>query len=38
LLAIGESDWRTELDARELAAWTMIANLLFCLDETITTH
>ena len=38
LLAIGESDWRTELDARELAAWTMVANLLFCLDETITTH
>jgi hypothetical protein len=38
LLAIGESSWHKKWDARELAAWTIVANLLFCLDETITQH
>lgn len=38
LLAIGASPSSAAGDPRELAAWTMIANLLFCLDETITTH
>lgn len=38
LLAVGESPWRRQWDARELAAWTMVANMLLCLDETITAH
>ncbi|MDP6466315.1 MAG: DUF1553 domain-containing protein [Pirellulaceae bacterium] len=38
LLAVGESPWPMELDARELAAWTIVVNLMFCLDETVTTH
>ncbi len=38
LLSIGESPARSAETPSELAAWTMVANLLFCLDETITTH
>jgi len=38
LLTVGEMPWCTGFDARELAAWTVLANLLFCLDETISLH
>lgn len=35
LVEIGESMTPTELDARELAAWTMVANALLNLDAAI---
>ncbi len=38
LLQVGDSAWNPSLEATELAAWTMVANLLLCLDETITSH
>jgi len=38
LLAVGESPMRSKSDPRELAAWTMLTNMMFCLDETITVH
>lgn len=36
LLAIGESKRNEALDQAELAAWTMVANLILNLDETVT--
>jgi len=36
LLGVGDSPRDPSFDARELAAWTMIANLLLNLDETVT--
>ena len=36
LLAYGDTARNTNLDAGEYAAWTMIANMLINLDETIT--
>ena len=36
LLAVGESPRNKKLNAAELAAWTMVANLVLNLDETIT--
>ena len=36
LISVGDSERDQTLDASELAAWTMIANLLLNLDETIT--
>jgi hypothetical protein len=36
LLAVGESKRDESLDASEHAAWTMMANLILNLDETIT--
>ncbi len=36
VIANGESKPRTKLPAPEFAAWTMVANLLLNLDETIT--
>ena len=36
LLSVGESPRDKKLDAAELAAWTMVANLVLNLDETIT--
>jgi hypothetical protein len=36
LVAVGESKRNESLDPSELAAWTMTANLLLNLDETIT--
>lgn len=36
LLAYGDSPKATDLDSSEHAAWTMVANLLINLDETIT--
>jgi len=36
LLSIGESPRNEKLDPVELAAWTMVANLVLNLDETIT--
>lgn len=36
LLAIGESKRNEQLDAAELAAWTMTASVMLNLDETIT--
>lgn len=36
LLSVGESGRNESLDVAELAAWTMIANLLLNLDETVT--
>jgi hypothetical protein len=36
LLAVGESSRDQSLDAGELAAWTMVANVLLNLDETVT--
>ncbi len=36
LLRVGESKWDKRLDASELAAWTMVANAILNLDETIT--
>ena len=35
LLAYGDSPKATDLDPGEHAAWTMVANLLINLDETI---
>ena len=36
LIAVGESKPNPALDATELAAWTMVANLVLNLDEVIT--
>jgi hypothetical protein len=36
LLHVGESSYDTNLDARELAAWTAVASTILNLDETIT--
>lgn len=36
LLAVGEAPRDAALDAAELAAWTMVANLILNLDETVT--
>lgn len=36
LLHVGESPLDNKLDARQLAAWTMVANLVLNLDETVT--
>jgi hypothetical protein len=36
LLSVGESPRNEKLDPVELAAWTMVANLVLNLDETIT--
>jgi hypothetical protein len=36
LLAVGEMPADVSLDASELAAWTMVANLLLNLDEAVT--
>ena len=36
LLSVGESPRDASLDPRELAAWTMVANVLLNLDETVT--
>ena len=38
LTKVGDSAWNHSLDPSELAAWTLVSNLLLCLDETITTH
>jgi hypothetical protein len=35
LLAVGESPRLTELDERELAAWTTVTSAILQLDETI---
>jgi hypothetical protein len=35
LLAVGESPADTSLPSEELAAWTMVANQLFSLDEAL---
>ena len=36
LLAVGESAGDEQWDAAELAAWTMIANMVLNLDEAVT--
>jgi len=36
LLVVGESPPDEKLDAAELAAWTMVANVILNLDETVT--
>ncbi len=36
LLGVGESVADSSLDPRQLAAWTMVANMLLNLDETVT--
>jgi hypothetical protein len=36
LLTVGESPRDEKLDAAELAAWTMVANVILNLDETVT--
>ncbi len=36
LISVGAAPLPTEIDARELAAWMMLANLLLNLDETLT--
>ena len=36
LLGVGESSHDTRLECRELAAWTMVANVILNLDETVT--
>ena len=36
LLSVGDSPHDESLDPRELAAWTMVANLILNLDETVT--
>ncbi len=35
-IAYGESVAKTDLDPAELAAWTMVGNLLLNLDEVVT--
>jgi hypothetical protein len=35
LLGVGEASWNQKLDAAELAAWTVVANVVLNLDETI---
>jgi hypothetical protein len=36
LLGVGEAPRNVQLDAAELAAWTIVANVILNLDETIT--
>jgi len=36
LLAVGDAKRNEVLDAKDLAAWTMVANLVLNLDETVT--
>jgi hypothetical protein len=36
LLRVGESKWNEKLDAKELAAWIIVASAILNLDETIT--
>ena len=36
LIGVGDSKAQADLDVCELAAWTMVGNLLLNLDETIT--
>jgi len=36
LLTNGDKSRNSELDARELAAWTMVASMILNLDETLT--
>ncbi len=36
LIAIGESPPDAAMEKRDLAAWTMVANLVLCLDEVVT--
>ena len=36
LLSNGDKSWNSELDACELAAWTMFASMILNLDETVT--
>ncbi|MBI3865981.1 MAG: DUF1553 domain-containing protein [Planctomycetia bacterium] len=36
LLAVGDAKRNESLDPKELAAWTMVANLVLNLDETVT--
>jgi hypothetical protein len=36
LISIGESPRQEQADPAELAAWTMVANLIFNLDESVT--
>jgi predicted solute-binding protein len=36
LLTIGDSAWKQNLNAVELAAWTTVASTILMLDETIT--
>jgi hypothetical protein len=36
LISVGESPRDEKLDAAELAAWTMVANVILNLDETVT--
>lgn len=36
LLAVGDAKRNESLDVKELAAWTMVANLVMNLDETVT--
>jgi len=36
LLAVGDSEFDKSLDVSELAAWSMVANMILNLDETIT--
>ncbi|REJ94246.1 MAG: DUF1553 domain-containing protein [Planctomycetota bacterium] len=36
LLSVGESPRNESLDPAELAAWTTVASMILCLDETVT--
>ena len=36
LISVGESPYDENLDAAQLAAYTMVANVILNLDETIT--
>ena len=36
LLSVGDSARNEALDAAEHAAWTTVASMILCLDETIT--
>ena len=36
LLSVGDSDRNEALDVAEHAAWTIVASMILCLDETIT--
>jgi hypothetical protein len=36
LLGVGEASRDDQLDAAELAAWTMVASVILNLDETLT--
>ena len=36
LVAVGESPPDASMEKQDLAAWTMVANLILCLDEVVT--